>query len=383
MTRVAVVGGGAVGVTAAAELARRGTSVTLFERGDLAAGSTGRAAGICYDAYAGRLDATVAARALSRFRSLATDTRFSFTERPYVWLARHGDEGRADAIREQVPRMRDRGRDVAFAGTADLQARFPALRVDNLAVAAIAQDAGYADPATYTEVVADQARAAGTTIRTDTEVGVGSGPVVDTPDGTREFDAVLVAAGAHTRSLLAAAGIDVPLKAYRVQALVTEPTATSEPLPLLYDSTAGFYCRPRDGGLLVGDGTEERDFDPDDWDRTADDGFVSGALADIEEALGPDCDQPTEIQRAWAGLCTATPDRNPLLGSVEPGLFVAVGWHGHGFMRAPVLGEAVAVTIRDDTQESSEWVNQVLDTFDPGRFDGDEEFPVVEGMTIE
>ncbi|RLM82123.1 FAD-dependent oxidoreductase, partial [Halobellus sp. Atlit-38R] len=56
---VAVVGGGAVGVTAAHDLAARGADVTLFERGDLAAESSGRAAGLLYDAYAEDVDAAV------------------------------------------------------------------------------------------------------------------------------------------------------------------------------------------------------------------------------------------------------------------------------------------------------------------------------------
>lgn len=381
--RVAVVGGGAVGVTAARELATQGATVTLFERGELAAESTGRAAGICYDAVADRIDAAVAAQAMARFRSLAVETRFSFTEHPYVWLAREGDDVRAEAIEEQVPRMRDRGRDVAFVEPADLQDRFPALRTDDIAVAAIAHDAAYTDPATYTEVVAEQARAAGATIETNTEVSLAAGLAVETPTDRREFDAILVAAGAHTRRILAAIDVPIPLKAYRVQALVTEPAAVSTDIPILYDATAGVYCRPRDGGLLVGDGTEERDFDPDDWDRTADEEFVTSALERLDERLTSDVDRP-DVDRAWAGLCTATPDRDPLVGDVAPGVYIAVGWHGHGFMRAPALGEAVASEIADSEAETrNNWVGEALDAFDPDRFDGDEEFAVVEGMTVD
>ncbi|MFD1586927.1 NAD(P)/FAD-dependent oxidoreductase [Halorientalis brevis] len=382
--RVAVVGGGAVGVTAARELADAGAAVTLFERGSVAAGSSGRAAGICYGAVADRIDAAVAAAAMDRFRSLAAETRFSFTERPYVWLARDGDEGRAEAIEKQVPRMRKRGRDVAFVEPAALADRFPALRTDDVAVAAIAHDAATTDPATYTEVVAAQARAAGATIETDTEVALAEGPAVTTPDRVREFDAVLVAAGAHTRKLLAAVDVPVPVKAYRVQALVTEPSPASSDAPILYDATAGFYCRPRDGGFLVGDGTEERDFDPDDWDRTADEAFVTSACDRFGDALAREVDVPA-VDRSWAGLCTATPDRDPLVGEVAPDLFVAVGWHGHGFMRAPALGDAVARMLleKDVEGDSDGWIGDALDAFDPTRFDGDEEFAVVEGMTVE
>jgi sarcosine oxidase subunit beta len=380
--RVAVVGGGAVGVTAARDLARAGAAVTLFERGSVAAESTGRAAGVCYDAVADRIDAAVAERAMDRFRTLAAETDFSFTEHPYVWLARTGDEVRADAIREQVPRMQGRDRDVAIVDSEFLQERFPSLRTDDIAVAAIAYDAACTDPATYAEIVAEQARAAGADIETETTVSLESTNVVRTPSGEREFDAVLVAAGAHTRPLLADAGVPVPVKAYRVQALVTEATPASGETPICYDATAGFYCRPRDGGFLVGDGTEERDFDPDGYDRTADEAFETSAIERLAAALVPDADVPP-VARSWAGLCTATPDRDPLVGSVAPGLFVAVGWHGHGFMRAPALGEAVAREIREGEDGADGWIGEALDAFDPSRFDGDEAFSVVEGMTVD
>lgn len=49
---VAVVGLGAVGATAAYDLARWGADVTAFDAGRVASGSTGRAAGIAYDASA-------------------------------------------------------------------------------------------------------------------------------------------------------------------------------------------------------------------------------------------------------------------------------------------------------------------------------------------
>ena len=371
---VAVVGGGAVGVTAARALTARGADVTLFERGEIAGGSTGRAAGICYDAFAGRTDAAVAARAIDRFRELAAETSFSFVERPYVWLAREGDETRAEAIREQVPRMRDRGRAVELLDPATLAAEYPALKTDDVAVAAVARDAGCADPAEYAAVVAERAREAGVTVRTEAEVGVTADPAVETPEGTVDFDAVLVAAGPHTRPLLADADVAVPIKAYRVQALVTAATAVSERVPTLYDATGQFYWRPRAGGLFVGDGVEKRDFDPDDWDRTADEAFLDSAVERVDAALAPDVSRPSEIERSWAGLCTATPDRDPLVGEFESGLFVAAGWHGHGFMRAPALGRTIAGQILGADG---------IDEFDPTRFDGDEQFPVVEGMTVE
>ena len=82
------------------------------------------------------------------------------------------------------------------------------------------------------------------------------------------------------------------------------------------------------------------------------------------------------FRSAWAGLCTATPDRNPLLGPVDESgtVSVATGWHGHGFMRAPALGETVAEQVLGGGG---------IEAFDPRRFDGDEQFRVVEGMTLD
>ena len=373
---VAVVGGGAVGVTAAHDLAVRGVDVTLVERGEVAGGASGRAAGIVYDAFAEDRDAAVAGRALDRFRAFAREDVGSFTPCPYYWFAREGDDRSATAIREQVPRMREHGREVELLEAGEIRERFPALDTP-VAVGAVARDAGYLDPGSYVAAMADRARSAGVDVRTDTgatvvEWSADSGVDLDPGGGIESFDAALVATGAHTKRILADAGVPIAMKPYRVQALVTAPLDVD--VPMTYDATENFYLRPREGGLLVGDGTERREADPDAWDPEADDWFVADSRERVRSALGIDPD----VERAWAGLCTATPDRDPLLGPVDEtgSLFVATGFQGHGFMRSPALGEAVAEWIvgRD--------VGPVAG-FDPRRFDGDEEFEVFEGMTLE
>jgi sarcosine oxidase subunit beta len=382
---VAVVGAGAVGTTAAHDLAVRGCEVTLYEADAVGAGASGRAAGVCYDAFAEDIDAAVADRALARFRALDAGPEFdwAFTDRPYVWLAREGDERRAGAIREQVDRMRTHDRRVELLDADDLTAEFPALRAD-VAVAAVARDAGYADPKAYTQAMAARAVSAGVSLREGTPVAVrapdaggrgapeagAGGPSVVVDGERRPYDTVVVAAGAHTARLLGDAGLPVPVKPYRVQAAVTEPTALAERIPQLYDATGGYYCRPRAGSLLVGDGTEPIERDPEDWARTADGWFVADCADHLRAAVGDD----PAVERAWAGLCTATPDGDPLVGERAPGVVVAAGWQGHGFMRAPALGERVARGVCD-----GDW----LDPFDPGRFDGDESFDIVEGMVVD
>ncbi|GAA0244522.1 NAD(P)/FAD-dependent oxidoreductase [Haladaptatus pallidirubidus] len=378
--KIALVGGGAVGITAAHDLAVRGEDVVLFEKGEIPNedASTGRAAGVLYDAFAAPEDAKIGDRAIERFREFSGTGGFEFVETPYVWFARTGDEKRAAAVREQVPRMQEQGRDVSFIDGDELAKRYPALNTEDVAVAAIARNTGRTDPGSYAKAVAEEAIKAGAEIRTDDEVGVRIDPPrVVSEDGTeQEFDAVVVAAGVHTKRLLADAEIPVPLKPYRVQALTCEFDAD---VPMVYDATEGYYLRPHPEGLLAGDGTEEVESDPDEWKREGDEKFVSAMEDRLAHRLSGSAGENAAafspaVERAWAGLCNATPDYDPLLGELRSGLYVAAGWQGHGFMRAPALGEAIAKNVLGE---------ESIPEFDPTRFVGDEEFKIVEGMAVE
>ncbi|MXV61003.1 FAD-dependent oxidoreductase [Natronorubrum sp. JWXQ-INN-674] len=367
---IAVVGAGAVGATTAYDLAREGADVTLYDKGQIASGSSGRAAGLCYDAYADSLDAEIGVDAIERFRAMSGDETFPFVECPYVWLAREGDDERADAIRGHVTRMQEHGV-VALEADADALAdRFPSLRTDDVAVAGIAGGAGYTDPTQYTACLAAAASGTGATLAPDTPVEIRHDPpraVLE--DGTeREVDAVVVTAGAHTKRLLADAGISIAMKPYRVQALVASGDLED---PMCYDATDEFYLRPHPAGVLAGDGTERVEADPDDYDRDADPDFAEDLLERVGHRL-PGVD--LELERAWAGLCTATPDRDPLVGELRDGVYVATGFQGHGFMRSPAIGQRLAEQVLG---------GDGIDAFDPTRFDGDETFEIVAGMSID
>jgi sarcosine oxidase subunit beta len=366
-TEVAVVGCGVVGATTAAELARRDADVTVFEAGDVASGASGRAAGVCYDAFAGKLDAEIAEAALAAFRE-----RDALTDCPYVWLAREGDDRNAEAMDEHVPRMRKRGRNVELIDSEDLDSRWPELRTDDVERAAIAHDAGYVDTGNYTRETAQFAIAAGADVREGTPARIDA-PAFSGADARVNgdaFDTVVVAAGAHTPRLVAAAGLPMPVKAYRVQAFLSEETPLSAAVPMCYDATGGYYLRPRDGRLFVGDGTVPEAKDPTDWDRRADAWFVDDCAGYLEQAVG----QSVPEFRSWAGLCTATPDGHPLVGKRAPGIYVATGFQGHGFMRGPAIGERLAEAVLGESPPPQ---------FDPRRFAPDEDFDIVEGMSLE
>lgn len=365
---VAIIGAGAVGVTAAYDLANEGTDVTIYDRGTVASGASGYAAGICYDAFADGLDAEIGSDAIERFRGLSGDDTFPFVECPYVWLAREDDDQRTTAISEQVAQMQRNGIIAVEMDGDDLGERFPALNTDDVATAGVAGGAGYTDPNAYTACLASAATGAGATLETDTPVSIRpEAPqiVLDESGERRTVDAVLVTAGAHTKPLLADAGLPIAMKPYRAQAL----TATgSFDGPMCYDASGDFYVRPHETGLLAGDGTGHQEIDPDDWDGAVTDGFETDLREQITHRYPG---QASDIDRSWAGLCTATPDRDPLVGELTDGIYVATGFHGEGFMRAPAIGERIANELLGDDG---------IERFDPTRFTGSESFEIKTGL---
>ncbi|MFB6220112.1 MAG: NAD(P)/FAD-dependent oxidoreductase [Halolamina sp.] len=378
--RVAVVGGGAVGVTAAHDLAAAGADVRLYERdeelGDerrspreRVEGSSHRAAGVLAPRPTDAASARIAERALERFEWLAErDHRFAFRPSPQVTLVPEGEPETQTALREQVSAARAQGVDVDCYDAAAIAERFDALETGDVGLAAVTERAGYVTPGpgTYVAGMADRAEQLGVELWTGIEASVthrGDGPRVD---GER-FDAVVVAAGGWSKRVLAPTGVQLPLKPYRVQALVSDAAYDG---PMVLDTEAGVYFRPHPDGLLAGDGTVPEECDPDDWAPTGDGWFVEDATAAVEHRT----DLAVGTETAWGGIATATPDGEPLLGEVLPGLYVGAGWHGHGFVRAPATGEALADAVLGE--------RAVPAAYDPGRFDGVPEFEIVEGMSL-
>lgn len=170
----------------------------------------------------------------------------------------------------------------------------------------------------------------------------GRGAGRETAEGSIGADEVVVAAGVWSRRLLQTANLDVPLKPYRTPICVVEGLPSAD-LPVLHDLALDFSWVPETGGrLLLGAGTEEWEYNLDDYNRCNDESFILSVAERFSNRL-VNVDR-VNIARGWADLCGATPDRRPLLGpygGVE-GLHLAIGFNGFGVMRAPEVGATVA-----------------------------------------
>jgi len=137
-------------------------------------------------------------------------------------------------------------------------------------------------------------------------------------------------------------GIVLPTKPHRHEICASEPL---KPFlgPLVADLGSGLYFSQSTRGEIVGGIGNPKT--PEGASQASSLRF----LALYSRALIGACPglSSLKIQRQWAGLYDLSPDHAPIVGPVDeaPGLFLASGFMGHGFMMAPAVGKRLAAAI--------------------------------------
>lgn len=393
-TKVVVIGGGIVGVSAALALARRGVPVALCEKGRIGGEQSGRNWGWCRRMGRDPREVPLVTESLRLWRGLETltgaDTGFRTTGIAYLCdteaeLAQH--RAWLDSVAEhQVDSRILSGREVTelMPGSAK-----------RWAGALYTPGDGGAEPELAAPAIAEAARRAGATILTPCAVrglDLAAGRVagVVTERGRIACEAVVLAGGAWSRLFCGNHGIDLPqlkvLGSVSLVAGVADGPAVAAAAP-----TFGF--RPRvDGSYIVSRANatateivpdsfrllgafapqlrancrhlrlrigrrflEEwrmprrwpldrpspfeavRELDPAPIEATLDE-----AVTEIGAAFP--AFRPLRTLRRWAGLIDVTPDAVPVISAVAriPGFYLATGFSGHGFGIGPAAGTLIA-----------------------------------------
>jgi sarcosine oxidase subunit beta len=351
---VVVVGGGIVGVASAYYLAERGADVTLVEKNSLGSGSTDRAAGGIRTQFSTAVSIELSKRSIEVWERFEAEfgVDLEYRRPGYMYVARTEDT--ADRLRETVPFQNDRGVPSEFLTPEAATEHVPGLRTGAYVGAAYCPTDGFADPHLGLQGFAQAAAGAGAELRTGVEVtdlDVEDRRVtVETTEGRYDPEYAVVAAGAWSPAVARMAGIDLPVSPRRRQATVVDPERpVPESTPLVTDLDAGCYFRPeRDGKALLGGHFDERDpeQDPDRYRTSTDLDWTVEALeaaSGVADYFGPN----SKVVRGWAGLYAVTPDHHPIVEESRPGLVVATGFSGHGFMQSPATGQVVSELVLD------------------------------------
>jgi glycine/D-amino acid oxidase-like deaminating enzyme len=397
---VVVIGGGMAGIAAAFELARRGTSVTVVEKGIVAGEQSSRNWGWCRQQNRDPRELPLAQLANRIWTGLNAEIgeETGFRRSGLVYASNNP----ADiATWEKWGSIaRDFGIDTRMLTSAEAAALLPANCRQWLGGVHSPTD-GRAEPELAVPALARAAQRAGAVIvqncavRTlETEAGRVSGVV--TEQGRIRCSAVLVAGGAWSGMLLRRHGIGFLQASAKSTSFYTERAAAVTEGGVSMQDVA--LRRRLDGGYTVGlSGQGQLQITP--WgllqakpfwptfrlrrkgltfaigrqffegpealtrwradsvspferirvlDPTPERRLIDKGLKRLKEAY-PQL-AGLKVAQAWGGIVDSTPDAIPVIAPVEarPGLYVASGFSGHGFGIGPAAGRLAADLIRGD-----------------------------------
>jgi glycine/D-amino acid oxidase-like deaminating enzyme len=361
---VAVIGAGVHGASVAFHLANRGVRTAVIERTSPAGGPTGRSSAIVRAYYTNAFLAGVARDSIAMFRDFERHTGRDAGFRETGLLVLHPPEDEA-TVREVVPRLNDQGIPTDLLEPQQVVAEWPAFDLDGIAIAAFERDAGYADPVLTTQGLLQRARELGAEIRLGHGVTAiereGAAWTVSTTDGAIASERVLIAAGPWSAPLAEMVGADLPLTVER-HIVATFAWSDDTRVPAHGDLPNGYYFRPEGDELfLMGPLHPEPTVDPDDFDERVGTNEAERLGAGVVRRA-PALRHAT-ARGGWASLYDVSPDWQPVVGEIAPGVFVDAGTSGHGFKLAPALGAHIADLLTGTDADPG------LDQFHPRRFE--------------
>lgn len=354
---VLIVGGGVMGLSIAHALARRAVGkVILLEKSFLGAGSSGKSGAIIRQHYSNVLTARMAQWSLgvyARFDELFNGSPV-FTRTGLVIVVK---EVSRSGLEANLAMLRELGIVTRLVSAHELADIDPNVHLGADEVAAWEPDAGYVEAVQVLDIWAQAARQLGAEICEGVEV---TGLVVEkdrvtaveTNEGRYVCGKLILATGPWTAQLAKMLRIDMPVQPCRTQvALYRKPPNYARRVAVYGDFALGIYFKPTHGELIHAGsiaGEEVKDVvDPDDYNEAADNSF----LRRIRQALSR---RYPGMHRCYGrggfgALYAITPDWHPILDKLPgiEGVYAAVGFSGHGFKMAPIVGQLMAELVVD------------------------------------
>ena len=362
-TDVAVIGAGALGLSAAVHCALRGRSVVVLDRRAPGSQASGRAAGLFKSVQGDEVRTALARRSIELARHF---TDWAGVPLPVVatgslLVARR--PGPKKLLATEAAQARSWGVAVEAVSPAEAAARAAGYyrAAGDEDVVWCPEDIYIEEPSSLVDAYLAAARRLGVTILPEepvTAVLTSGGEVSGLRTSQRQVDTGVVvdAAGAWARAVGALAGAQVAVAPVRHQLLITGPVpevAPTAPITRILDHAV--YLRPARGGLMLGGfepdplPLDPRDQPPsfDTDDVPLDQGVLrtmAAQVADLVPAAGQVGDGGTAGADHRGGLFTMSPDGRFLAGPVPeiPGFWILSGCNGSGFSSSLALGEALA-----------------------------------------
>jgi sarcosine oxidase subunit beta len=325
VSRIAVIGAGAIGASVAYHLALLGArDVVLVDRGDIAGGATAKAMGGVRQQFSTAAEVILARESIRFFEELG---RPYFHQVGYLFLA--ATDGGLEALESRRELQAGLGVPVEAVDPTRVAQLAAGVFTEDIRGGAFCPTDGVADPPAVTRELVRRAVELGVDVRERT------------PADAVAADVRVIASGAYSAEVGDSLGVELPVRPLCRQLFETSVVAgLADRLPMVLEAESGFHFRRRGEHLVVAM--------PDPVPRW---GFAEevdrAVLPDLLERLGHRFPPAAgaRAERAWAGLYDMTPDAHPVVGAVGDGLYAACGFSGHGFMQSPAVGRALAEDI--------------------------------------
>ena len=368
--RIAVVGAGIIGLSAALEMRARGADVVVYDSGtDLGAGATIRSAGMLGAAFEWAIEEDQKAlAALARHAGMIwpdfagrverlAGGGIEFSREGALVVARTAAE--ISWIEHIAAACQARDLPVQRLAAAELKRLEPGLS-DDIRGGLLLPEDRQVDSSLVLQRLGAALSRQGVALRLGRKIArIVGGASFQMPDGDR-FSRILLATGAGAlpefvgpRGAPLAHGLPAPVPV-KGQMLAL---AAGAAMPRHVIHMREGYIAPKARWTLVG-ATSERGRQDVEVDRAA--------IADLRRrgALAVPALAHAEELTSWAGVRPGTPDDAPLIGQTAiPGVFAALGHFRNGILFAPATAEIVADQAIDGK------VSPLAAAFDPLRFD--------------
>lgn len=350
---VVVVGAGIMGASIAFQLAARSDlRVLVIDERPPVGGISGRTFGQVRQHYSNALLVRMAMRGFEVIRNWQHEVGVGdpgYVRLGYLLLV---VENQLDALRRNVELGQSCGVDTRFVGPGEISAIEPLLITDDLAGGAYEPDGGYID---VTKMVLSWLAAAqihGAEILTGVRVTAlrtaGTGLAgVSTTTGDIDASTVVTATGAWGCDLLDPVGVAVPLSRRRLDmaTLEIEP-GRPQMHACVSDGNSNIVVRPDMGRRILAVAYPDNMPIVEDPLAPGTDHDHRAHLDRLDRAFAGR--MPTmrgaRLVRHMSGAYDVTPDYHPVIGWAPEigGLFLALGFSGHGLKLSPTIGEIVA-----------------------------------------
>ena len=352
---VVILGAGIMGASIAFQLSRQSDKkVAVIDARRPVGGMSGRTFGQIRQHYSNALMVELSIRGF--------DTLENWNERVGV-----GDPGyvkmgymlfvaanQIDALKRNIELGRGLGVDTRFVEPDEIQQVEPGITVNGLTGACYEPDAGYID---VTRMVLSWLTAAQTsgvqllTPLTATAITTESGRVtgVITDEGVVTAPVVINATGAWGRDLLGTLDLDVPLKNTRLDMTYIDTGQGSVIRSCVTDGVSNVVMRPHWGSMMLVAAYPPESIPTDDPVGPVEEEAYERHHERMRRAFQDRIPQLRgfQVHSNISGAYDVTPDFHPIVGwapAVE-GLYLAMGFSGHGLKLSPGIGEAVAAMV--------------------------------------